>query len=130
MIRRWKLCEKSPDSSRAVGVVMLMSAKSRYRQPSYDPKKNVRPLKMGPPKLAPNCDWRYSGCLLTCESLNGFRAAKFSLRKYPNVEPPKRFEPDFVVMFTTPPVTPPNSALSLCAWTLNSWRESISGSAT
>jgi hypothetical protein len=52
------------------------------------------------------------------------------LRKNSNAEPPKRFVPDFEVMFTTPPVTPPNSALSLCDCTLNSCSESMSGSAT
>ena len=63
-------------------------------------------------------------------SRNGLRAESFSSRKYPKAEPEKRLVPDFDVMLTTPPVTPPNSALSLCDWTLNSCRESMSGNAT
>ena len=55
---------------------------------------------------------------------------RLSLRKYPKTEPWIRLLPDFDVMFTTPPVTPPNSALSLWDWTLNSCRESTSGRAT
>ena len=58
------------------------------------------------------------------------RAESPSLRKNPNAVPWKPLLPDFEVMFTTPPVTPPYSALSPCDWTLNSWIESTSGSAT
>ena len=41
-----------------------------------------------------------------------------------------RLLPDFEVMFTTPPVTPPNSALSPCDCTFTSCSASMSGSAT
>ena len=35
--------------------------------------------------------------------------------------------PDFVATLTIPPSAPPYDELSLCDWTLNSWRPSIIG---
>jgi hypothetical protein len=83
--------------------------------------------------FTPNWLCLNSGGFVGCPaetSRYGLRAVRPSLRKNPKALPWKLLLPDFDVMFTTPPVTPPNSALSPCDWTLNSCSESMSGSAT
>src|SRR5512134_2735829 len=102
--------EKSPFSQLSLaGTVARISANSRKRQPSYEAKKKVLSLMIGPPMFTPNWLWLNSGGSLgtpPTTSRYELRAVRPSLRKKPKAVPWKRLLPDFEVMFTTPPVTP------------------------
>jgi hypothetical protein len=63
---------------------------------------------MAPPKAAPACTRVYAGLETV---LNGFTAWKFRLRRNPKTSPWKSFDPERVMMFTTPPAARPYSAL-------------------
>ena len=62
---------------------------------------------MGPPKAAPACTRVYAGFEVV---LNGFTAWKFRFRRYPYTSPWKSFDPERVMMLTTPPAARPYSA--------------------
>src|ERR1700733_14205119 len=86
------------------------------RRPSYDPKKNVRSLMIGPPNVAPN--WFWFSC--------GFTVLKYPcafntvLRKYSNTSPCSALVPDFVTTLTTDPELRPYSASKVLVITRNS----------
>src|ERR1019366_7869760 len=66
---------------------------------------------MGPPKATPPCTRVYAGLDVV---LKGLAAWKLRLRRYPETSPWKSFDPERVMMLTTPPAARPYSA----AWVL------------
>ena len=95
----------------------------RRVKPCQAKKKNVLLRTTGPPTVAP-----YMFCDSGTTSLRKkLRESRLSLRRNSHRLPWISFVPDLVTTLTIPPAPCPNSAWSLCVWTLNSWMASMIG---
>src|SRR5712691_12072414 len=123
-----RVCEKSPDRSRSVGIELSAVEGEPCRSPSYPPKKNnFFERQMGPAKFPPN--WlRWKRVLARPLRLFDQEfASSAELRRKSNTVPWKSELPPFVTTLTMPPPERPYCASYALRITCTSATESIAG---
>src|SRR3954469_25659559 len=112
--------------SRSLRTRLFRSTFCEKRRPSYDAKKNVLPLAIGPPRFAPN--WlRLKGGGSLEVKVKKLRASSALLRRNSNASPWNWLAPERVARLSTAPELCPYSALNVELSILNSWTVLIEG---